>query len=133
MSKCTHASTKFRPLLLAVAVAVVLIAGCARTSSIATHIKSKGTPALADARSSLSASDGLGAAIFEQSDTRVAQADLVYKMAQADEEALQVDNLGLFVSESRLAQRSTQVIVSGETLQPQPEPTGYATAEQQPD
>ena len=124
MSENRNSKTLFRPLLLVVAVVVVLSVGCARTNSIVARSGPDAEPSLANARSNLIASDSIGAAILDQSDTRV---------AQADEEALQVDGLRQFASQVRLAERPRQVIVRGEQLQSQPQPTGYATVEEQSD
>ena len=69
-----------------------------------------------DIDAALGASDSLGSQIFAEVRPRLSQADMVYRMAAADDPDLQMQSF--YSPDVRMARAPKQVIISGEGLAP---------------
>ena len=108
-------SRVFRYVLPACA-ALILLGGCSQSRITMSRHEASPSRAMPDIDSALGASDSLGSQIFAEVRPRLSQADMVYRMAAADDPDLQMQSF--FSPDVRMARAPKQVIVTGEGLSP---------------
>jgi len=97
-------------------VALILIGGCSQSrATLSRQDASTSSRAMPDIDSALGATDSLGSHIFSEVRPRLSQAEMVYRMASADDPNLQRQSF--YSPDVRLTLVPRQVIVSGEGVE----------------
>lgn len=98
-------------------VALILIGGCSQSRvTLSRHEASIPSRAMPDIDSALGATDSLGSHIFSEVRPRLSQAEMVYRMATADDPNLKMQSF--YSPDVRLTLIPRQVIISGEGVKP---------------